>query len=136
MHILTAVVFADEEARGCYVAQYEINVNPDRRIEMAIEDKAKESAVEGRTKETKIVKTICNMCLTRCGIDVYVENGEIVKVRGMQEHPYNRLCEKGYAIPELVHSPDRSHPPRWYRGVASRDRIPLHVPDLAFRRPW
>lgn len=53
------------------------------------------------------VKTVCNMCNTRCGIDVYVRNGEIVKVEGMQEHPYNRLCVKAQAIPELVHSSER-----------------------------
>ena len=54
-----------------------------------------------------IVKTVCNMCLHRCGIDVYVEDGKIVKVAGMQEHPWNILCPKGHAIPELVHSPER-----------------------------
>ncbi len=55
----------------------------------------------------KIVKSVCNMCLCRCGIDVYVENGKIVKVIGMQEHPFNTLCIKPYAIPELVHSSER-----------------------------
>jgi anaerobic selenocysteine-containing dehydrogenase len=24
----------------------------------------------------KVVKTACNMCLTRCGINVYVEDGK------------------------------------------------------------
>ncbi|MFC1979475.1 molybdopterin-dependent oxidoreductase [Chloroflexota bacterium] len=55
----------------------------------------------------KLVKTICNMCLNRCGINVHVEEGEIVKVTPMQEHPSNDLCAKAYAIPELVHSPER-----------------------------
>lgn len=57
--------------------------------------------------EVKILKTLCNMCLTRCGLDVYVENGRIVKVAGMQEHPLNTLCVKAHAIPELVHSSER-----------------------------
>lgn len=47
------------------------------------------------------------MCHPRCGINAYVENGRIVKVEGMPEHPWNLLCAKGRAIPELVHSPDR-----------------------------
>ena len=47
------------------------------------------------------------MCLNRCGINVHVEEGEIVKVTPMQEHPLNDLCAKAYAIPELVHSPER-----------------------------
>ena len=59
------------------------------------------------TGETRIVKTVCNACITRCGLNVYVKDGKIIKVAGMQEHPYNRLCVKGYAIPELVHSSER-----------------------------
>jgi anaerobic selenocysteine-containing dehydrogenase len=55
----------------------------------------------------KIIKSVCGMCHLLCGIDVCVESGEIVKVSGMREHPFNKLCEKGYAIPELVHSPER-----------------------------
>ncbi len=54
-----------------------------------------------------VVKTVCNMCDVRCGIDAYVENGQIVKIDGMPEHPHNSLCVKAYAIPELVHSKDR-----------------------------
>jgi len=57
--------------------------------------------------DSRIVKTICNMCLNRCGIDVSVENGKIVGVAPMQEHPYNTLCLKAQAIPELVHSSER-----------------------------
>ncbi|MFC1980126.1 molybdopterin-dependent oxidoreductase [Chloroflexota bacterium] len=57
--------------------------------------------------DVRVVKTICNMCGTRCGIDVYVENGEIVKVLGMEEHPFNTMCVKAKAIPELVHSSER-----------------------------
>ncbi len=55
----------------------------------------------------KIVKTACNMCGTRCGIDVYVENGKVIKAVGMQEHPLNTLCVKAQAMPELVHSTER-----------------------------
>ena len=56
---------------------------------------------------SRVVKTICNMCLDRCGINVYVENGKIVRVAPMQEHPFNALCVKAQAIPELVHSSER-----------------------------
>ena len=54
-----------------------------------------------------VVKTTCNMCLRRCGIDAHVENGRIAKITGMDEHPYNTLCIKAMAIPELVHSKER-----------------------------
>jgi len=56
---------------------------------------------------SRIVKTICNMCPTHCGIDVHVENGRIVRVTGMEEHPFHTLCIKAKAIPELVHSSER-----------------------------
>jgi len=55
----------------------------------------------------KLVNTVCNMCLTRCGISAYVKDGKITKITGMQEHPLKTLCPKAFAIPELVHSPDR-----------------------------
>jgi len=55
----------------------------------------------------KTAKTICNMCPTHCGIDVQVENGKIVGVTGMEEHPNHTLCVKAKAIPELVHSSER-----------------------------
>ena len=57
--------------------------------------------------ETKVVKTVCNMCTNHCGINVYVGNGKIVKVEGMPEHPLHYLCIKASAIPELVHSSER-----------------------------
>ena len=55
----------------------------------------------------KAVKTVCNMCEVRCGINVYADNGKIIKVEGMPEHPVNTLCVKAQAIPELVHSSER-----------------------------
>jgi len=55
----------------------------------------------------EIVKTICMICNMYCGIDVYVDNGKVVKVHGMQEHPVNNICVKGYALPEWVHSNER-----------------------------
>ena len=57
--------------------------------------------------QLRVVKTICNLCVARCGIDVYVENERIVKVTGMQESPFNMLCVKAQAIPELAHSSER-----------------------------
>jgi len=59
------------------------------------------------SNQVKVVKAGCNMCLIRCGVDVYVEKGKVVKVTGMQEHPRNTLCVKAHAIAELVHSSER-----------------------------
>ena len=55
----------------------------------------------------QVVKSVCSMCHQLCGIDVHIENGKIIRVTGMKEHPFHKLCEKGYALPELVHSPER-----------------------------
>ena len=57
----------------------------------------------------KVVKTCCGMCIEECGLNVFVENGKIVKVTGMSEHPYSRgfTCVKGRSIPEHVHHKDR-----------------------------
>jgi anaerobic selenocysteine-containing dehydrogenase len=73
----------------------------------------------------EIVKTVCTMsrCPRNCGIDVYVENGEVVEVKGDPEFPTNRgrLCAKGLAAKELLYHPDRLKYPmkregeRWVR---------------------
>ena len=57
--------------------------------------------------EEMIVKTVCNMCMNHCGIDVHLEKGRIAKVRGMAEHPFHHLCLKPAAYPELIYSEKR-----------------------------
>jgi len=57
--------------------------------------------------ETKIVKSICTMCLTCCGIEAYVRDGKLVRVSGMKEHPLNKLCVKAKGIKELLYSKER-----------------------------
>ena len=62
----------------------------------------------------KIIKTVCGMCGgDYCGIDVYVEDGKIVKVKGSKDHRVNQgvLCPKARATIELEYDPQRlSHP--------------------------
>lgn len=58
----------------------------------------------------KVVKTVCNLCgLCGCGMEVVVEDGKLVEVRGDKEHPENRgaLCPKGRAIIDILYSTDR-----------------------------
>ena len=67
---------------------------------------------------TKVVKSICHLCLSCCGIDAHVENGRLVKVSAMREHPVNRLCVKAWAIPDWIYSPERiTHPMRKVDGA-------------------
>ena len=71
-----------------------------------------------KKNNTKVVKTICRVCLSSCGIDAHVENGRLVKVSAMKEHPVNRLCVKAQAIPDLIYSPQRiTHPMRKVNGA-------------------
>ncbi len=57
----------------------------------------------------EIIKTDCALCVNDCGINAYVEEGRLVKVEGMPEHPVNQgtLCPKGERLVEWVYSPDR-----------------------------
>jgi anaerobic selenocysteine-containing dehydrogenase len=62
---------------------------------------------------SQIVKTLCQMCYFYCGLDVTVEDGRILKIEGMREHPVNqgRLCAKGIASQQLVTDPQRLKAP-------------------------
>lgn len=55
------------------------------------------------------VATDCTICYHSCGMNVLVEDGKIVKVEGLKEHPLNkgRLCPKGERAIDLVYHPDR-----------------------------
>ncbi|MDW7740065.1 MAG: molybdopterin-dependent oxidoreductase [Bacillota bacterium] len=58
----------------------------------------------------EVVKTVCACCAQNdCGMNVFTDNGEIVRVSGMKEHPYNKgvLCPKGLAAQKLVKDPQR-----------------------------
>jgi anaerobic selenocysteine-containing dehydrogenase len=68
--------------------------------------------LEGQTT-MQVIKTICQMCYFYCGLDVTVEEGRILKVEGMREHPVNggRLCAKGLASAQLVTDPKRLKTP-------------------------
>jgi len=67
---------------------------------------------------TRVAKSICRLCLSCCGIDAHVENGRLVKVSAMKEHPINKLCVKARAIPDWLYSPQRiTHPMRKVNGA-------------------
>jgi anaerobic selenocysteine-containing dehydrogenase len=57
--------------------------------------------------------TTCYMCACRCGIDVYLDGGEVRYIRGNRNHPVNRgvLCGKGSAGIMQHYSPARLRKP-------------------------
>ncbi len=64
-------------------------------------------------KEMEIIQTACELCPWGCGMDVFLKDGKIVKVRGTPDHPLNRgvLCPKGAAAPQFVYSENRIRTP-------------------------
>ena len=72
---------------------------------------------------TKVIKSDCILCINSCGINAYVEDGRLVKVEGMKEHPVSEgaLCPRGYALPEWVYSKNRlQHPMKKANGKWER----------------
>lgn len=60
------------------------------------------------------VKTVCGMCSRQsCGVEVTVQNGKVIDIKGNREFPTNNgaLCTKGLAAKELLYDPHRlKHP--------------------------
>jgi anaerobic selenocysteine-containing dehydrogenase len=67
----------------------------------------------------ELIKTDCILCVWGCGINAYVEDGRLVKVEGMAEHPLNQgvLCPRGRHLVGYIYSPDRlKYPMKKVRG--------------------
>ena len=68
------------------------------------------------SSSTTIHKTFCGICssgTTHCGINATVQNGTLVNVEGMKEHPANEgtLCVKGASSRQYVYNSKRlMHP--------------------------
>lgn len=69
------------------------------------------------------IRGFCALCKSRCGCISTVEDGRLVAVDPDPEHPTGaRLCAKGRAAPEIVHSPERLlHPMRRTRPKGDPD---------------
>ena len=65
--------------------------------------------MEMKNPKSKWIATDCTICYHSCGMNVLVEEGRIIKVQGLKDHPLNkgRLCPKGARVIELVYHPDR-----------------------------
>lgn len=59
--------------------------------------------------EERLVRTICSLCPSGCGLEVRVVAGRAVKVEGNPLHPLNQgvCCPKGQASLEVLYSPER-----------------------------
>jgi len=63
--------------------------------------------------KTETISTICRMCDHGCGLEVTVEDGQPVSLRGSKGHPFNKgwLCVKGRAALDFLYSPQRLSSP-------------------------
>lgn len=61
----------------------------------------------------EIKTTTCYMCACRCGIKVYLKDGQVTYIEGNRDHPVNKgvLCGKGAAGIKQHYSPARLHSP-------------------------
>jgi len=59
-------------------------------------------------------RTYCRICIAACGLEVDVEDGRAVAVRGDAEHPLSAgyTCSKGRALGAIHHDPNRLDGPR------------------------
>ncbi|HUW65817.1 MAG TPA: molybdopterin-dependent oxidoreductase, partial [Spirochaetia bacterium] len=55
----------------------------------------------------------CMLCVWDCGIKAHVEDGRLIKVEGLPEHPVSKgyICPRGEALPDYVYSPARLRTP-------------------------
>lgn len=63
--------------------------------------------------DSRIVKSLCRMCDDHCGIDCYLENGQVSRIEGNKDHVWNRgrLCIKGSHGTDMIYAPDRIRKP-------------------------
>lgn len=71
-------------------------------------------------------KAPCRFCGVGCGVEVGVQEGKVVAVRGDTASPVNKglLCVKGYHLPGILYGKDRlTHPLQRKAGGKGWDRI-------------
>ena len=67
----------------------------------------------GATSRATWSKAPCRYCGTGCGVEVAVDDGKVVAVRGDEKASVNKglLCVKGYHLPAMLYGRDRlTHP--------------------------
>ena len=76
----------------------------------------------------RVVDSICPYCAVGCGQRVYVKDDSVVQIEGNPDSPISRgkLCPKGSASRDLVHSPIREYRVRYRRPHSTQwEDLPL-----------
>ncbi len=78
-------------------------------------EKKIKAKIPGEDTGIEVRRSLCAICSPghHCGVDCYVKDGEIIRVEGTEEHPYNKgkLCTKGSALRNYVYREDRIKTP-------------------------
>ena len=78
-------------------------------------EKKIKAKIPGEDTGIEVKRSLCAVCSPghHCGVDCYVKDGEIIRVEGTMEHPYNhgKLCTKGSALRNYVYREDRIKTP-------------------------
>ena len=64
-------------------------------------------------KTSKVIKTACGMCYIGCGVEVTLQDGVVVSIKGNPDNPQNRgmMCAKGKAGFMNLYNPNRVKTP-------------------------
>ncbi len=76
----------------------------------------------------------CPLCEAVCGLEIRVEHGRVVSIRGDREDPFSRghVCPKGVALMDLQEDPDRLRRPLRRTPSGDWEEIPWRLAlDLA-----
>jgi formate dehydrogenase major subunit len=79
---------------------------------------ARSQALTPRTSTAdRVVQSICPYCAVGCGQKVYVNDERVVQIEGDPDSPISRgrLCPKGAASEQLIHSPLREYEVKYRR---------------------
>lgn len=62
---------------------------------------------------TTIAHRICPVCEACCGLDIHIESGKVIAIRGQESDGFSKgyLCPKGVALKDLHDDPDRLRTP-------------------------
>ena len=77
----------------------------------------------GRTEaDQRQVSGVCRICTMHCGLTATVRGKRLVRVEGdLNSQTKGFLCHHGWALPEIVHSPDRVRSPLKRDGSGFRE---------------
>lgn len=78
-------------------------------------EKRIQAKIPGEDTGIEVRPSICAICSPdkHCGLDCYVKDGQIIKIEGTQDHPYNhgKLCTKGSSNRNYLYRKDRIQTP-------------------------